>query len=88
MLIPQAQFEWVHDLKDGGEEVTGFFLQYPSRTGFALNTDDLDKSYFNLRLGVSAQFGQGRSGYFYYRKLLGYRNVDIDAFPAGLRFEF
>lgn len=88
VLLPQAQFEWVHEFKDGGDQVTGFFLQDPSRTGFALNTDSLDNNYFNLRLGVSAQISRGRSGYFYYRKLLGYRDVDIDSFSAGIRLEF
>ena len=88
VLLPQANVEWVHEFKDGNEQVTGFFLQDPSQTTFALNTDSPDKNYFNLRLGVSAQFAQGRSAYFYYRKLLGYDNLNIDAFSAGLRFEF
>jgi outer membrane autotransporter protein len=88
VLIPQAHFEWVHEFKDGDEVVTGFFVQDPSQTTFALDTDSPDSNYFNLRLGVSAQFAKGRSGYFYYRKLLGYDNIDVNAFSAGLRLEF
>jgi len=88
VLVPQAHFEWVHEFENDREKVTGFFIQDPSQTSFALNTDRPDSNYFNLRLGVSAQFAKGRSGYFYYRKLLGYDNIDVDAFSAGLRFEF
>ena len=88
VLLPQAHFEWVHEFENDREVVNGFFIQDPSQTSFSLNTDRPDSNYFNLRLGVSAQFAKGRSGYFYYRKLLGYDNLDVDSFSAGLRFEF
>jgi outer membrane autotransporter protein len=88
VLLPQAHFEWVHEFEDDSPNVTGFFLQDPSRTSFSLNTDKPDSDYFNLRLGVSAQFAAGRSAHIYYRKLIGYDNLDLDAIGAGVRIEF
>lgn len=88
VLLPQANLEWVHEFNDGGSSVTGYFLQDPTQNTFSLNTDKPDTDYFNMRLGVSAQFKQGTSAYFYYRKLLGYDNLNVDSFSAGLRLEF
>ncbi len=88
VLLPQVHLEWVHEFEDGGHNVVGHFVQDPTQTSFSLNTDSLDKDYFNLRLGISAQFAEGRSGYFYYQKLLGYDDLDVDSFSAGLRMEF
>jgi len=88
VLIPQTHVEWVHEFDDGSQNVTGHFVQDPSRTTFALNTNKADSDYFNLRMGVSAQLAGGRSAFLYYQKLLGYSNLDIDTIATGLRLEF
>ena len=88
VLLPQIHMEWVHEFKDDAHNVDGHFLLDPSSTAFSLNTDSPDSDYFNVRLGVSAQFAQGRSAYIYYRKLIGYQDLDMDSFSAGVRLEF
>jgi outer membrane autotransporter protein len=88
VLLPNLHLEWVHEFEDGADQVAGHFVQDPTRTQFLLPTDDVDRDYFNLRLGVSAQFAEGRAGYIYYRKLFGYRDLEADTIAAGLRLEF
>ncbi len=88
VLLPQVHAEWVHEFEDDAQNVVGHYILDPSNTAFSLNTDSPDSDYFNVRLGVSAQFAQGRSAYLYYRKLLGYRDLDVDSFSAGVRLEF
>ncbi len=68
--------------------MNGHFLGDSTQTSFDLFTDEVDTDYFNLRVGVSAQFAKGTSAYIDYRKLLGYSDLDIDAFSAGVRMDF
>ncbi|MCG6860726.1 MAG: autotransporter outer membrane beta-barrel domain-containing protein [Chromatiaceae bacterium] len=88
VLVPSVHLEWVHEFDDGAETVVGSFVEDTSGTPFFLPTDSPDTDYFNLRLGLSAQFAQGRSGFIYYRQLLGYEDLDAYTIGAGLRMEF
>jgi outer membrane autotransporter protein len=88
VLLPSAQVEWVHEFEDNAGNVSGFYLQDTSQTAFSLATDDLDQNYYNLTLGVSAQFAEGRTGYISFRKLFGYDDLDVHSVNAGLRMEF
>jgi outer membrane autotransporter protein len=88
VLLPQLSLEWIHEFEDGGDNVVGHFVQDPTREEFRFATDAFDQNYFNLQLGVSAQFANGRTGYLYYRKLLGYDDLDAYSIGAGLRLEF
>ena len=88
VLQPSAHLEWVHEFEDGGDNVVGHFVQDMSRTQFSLPTDSNDKDYYNLRIGVSAQFAKGRSAFLYYRKLFGYSDLDAYTIGGGLRLEF
>lgn len=88
VLLPNVQLEWVHEFEDGAQNVVGHLVQDTSRTLFSLPTDVLDEDYFNLSLGLSAQFAQGRSGYIQFRKLLGYSDLDAYTIAAGFRMEF
>jgi outer membrane autotransporter protein len=88
VLLPNAHLQWVHEFEDGADNVVGHFVQDPTRTPFSLAADRPDRDYYNLRLGLSAQFAEGRSGYIYYRKLFGYSDLDAYTVAAGLRLEF
>lgn len=88
VLLPNAQIEWVHEFEDSGSDVVGRYLQDTSGTAFSFAADDVDRNYYNLSLGVSAQFADGQSAYLYYRKLFGYDDYDADTFGGGVRLEF
>ena len=88
VLLPSVQLAWVHEFEDNAGDVVGFYLQDTSQTSFALPTEDLDRNYFNVTLGASAQFAGGRTGYISIRKLFGYDDLDVYSVNAGLRLTF
>ena len=67
--------------------VSGHFIVQPSDT-FVLPTDRFDHDYFNLSLGVSAQFTNGASGFINYRQVLGYDELETFRIDAGIRIGF
>lgn len=88
VLLPFVSAEWVHEFEDNDDAVTGRFVGDPSGTGFVIPVDGSDSNYFNVGVGVSAQFTNGTAGFIDYRRILGYDEVDHYTINAGLRFEF
>ena len=87
-MLPQLGLSWVHEFKDDGLTINGFFIEDPTRSVFTISGDKPDTDYFNARLGVSAQFAGGTAGFLYYNKIFGYRDLDVDSFGAGIRMVF
>lgn len=88
VVVPQLHASWVHQYRNSALNVTGAFLDDPTQSLFNIVSDKPDTDYFNTRLGVSAQMAGGVSAFFYYEKILGYRDLDLDAFGAGVRMLF
>ncbi len=88
VLLPMARLEWFHEFKSGTGNVLGYFLQDPARETFTLDNEEDDSNYFDLSLGVTAQWTQGRSGYVLVQKILGYGGLSLTSVSAGLRWEF
>lgn len=88
VLLPQASVEWVKEFEDDSRLVSGYFLGDQTQEKFILNMDEVDNSYFNLRLGVSGQFENGATGYAYYQRLIGYSNLSVDTIGLGFRWSF
>lgn len=88
VFIPQLMVDWTHEFKNDGKLVNSRLANDPTSTSIALKTDQPDRDYFNLGLGVSAQFAHGVSGYLFYDKLLGHEYVDSDSLQLGMRMEF
>lgn len=88
VLIPQGWVEWEHELKDGDEEVRGYFANDPGRFAFALPTDALETDLVRIGLGLGAQFGQGRVAFISYQTLFGMDDYSEHNVTAGFRLEF
>lgn len=88
VLQPYANLEWIHEFEDSNEFVTGFFLGDRSQTRFRLATDDVDRNYFNLGVGLTALFTQSRSAFIGYQSVLGYKDLEHHTINAGFRLEF
>ncbi|MCB1811747.1 MAG: autotransporter domain-containing protein [Candidatus Competibacteraceae bacterium] len=87
ILSPTAFAEWAHEFKDDSREITSRFVADPS-VPFTTSTDDPDRNYFNLGLGASATFTEGRSGFINYRGRFGDSDYQSNTIEAGMRFEF
>ena len=88
VLVPQARFDWVHEFEDDNRLISGRFLGDPSRTQFSLPTDEADSDYFNLGLGMSAIFSEGKSAFLYYQTTLGFDDLEHHSFSGGIRWEW
>lgn len=88
VAIPFVGIEWVHEFERSNDDVTGQFIGDATGTTFNLPIDDNDSNYFNLDIGVSAQFTNGTSGFVNYQRVLGYDDLDHYTINAGVRFEF
>jgi len=87
ILSPTAFAEWAHEFKDDSREISSRFVVDP-RVPFITLTDEPDRNYFNLGLGTSATFTEGRSGFINYRGRFGDSDFESHNIEAGIRFEF
>ena len=89
VLVPQGWVEWIHEFEDN-DKVTARLIEAidPSQTTFTLTPDPVDKNYFRLGVGVSAQFAKGRSAFIAYQGTLGLQNFGENDITAGVRLEF
>ncbi len=88
VMLPYAGLEWVHEFQTNGNGVSGHFVNDPTNTTFLIPTDQLDRNYFNLQLGVSTQFANGAAGFINYQRILGYSGLSHYTVNAGVRVEF
>lgn len=91
ILQPFASLEYVHDFEKNDKAVSGRFVNDDPSAGkiaFELPVDSRDQDYFNLGIGVSAQFVDGVAGFISYDRLLGYDDLKQYRVNAGMRFEF
>jgi outer membrane autotransporter protein len=88
VLIPQLRFEWEHEFEDDSRYINARFVYDPTSTVFTIETDEVDRDYFNFGIGLSAVFAQGRTGYLFYETRLGQNDVSLHMINAGIRIEF
>lgn len=88
VLSPQARLEWEHEHRQGVRLITGSLTADPVKSTFALPSDTPDRDYFNLGLGVAAQFAQGRSLFLSYEGQFGRSDFRNHVLLIGGRIEF
>ena len=90
IFTPQLLFEWAHEFKNDSRFITASFLYDTSSSPlpFSLLTDDPERNYFNLGVGLSATFAEGKSAFIFYETNLQREDIDLDTFSAGLRLTF
>ncbi len=90
VLLPQIRGEWNHEAKNDSRNIGVRFLGDLTSGGDTFNvvTDEPDKNFFNVGLGISGTFARGVSAFFDYDALLGYDDIDSHRFLVGARMEF
>lgn len=88
VLVPQAKIEWEHEYDNDASTLTARFAADPSATTFAILTDDPDRDYFRLGIGLSAVFPHGVSSYVNYSTLLDKQDWSDNLIDVGVRLEF
>lgn len=88
VLMPHLQLEWEHEFRDDPQALEARFLNDPTGTPILLRGDELDTDYFRIGLGMSMVLTKGRSGYFYYERLMGKDRTSQYNLALGFRMEF
>lgn len=88
VLMPHLQLEWEHEFRDDPQALEARFLNDPTGTPILLRGDELDTDYFRIGLGMSMVLTKGRSGYFYYERLMGKDRSSQYNLALGFRMEF
>lgn len=88
VLLPQIRFEYESENEVRKDGITATFLADPSDTAFTLQGDERDSSYFNVGLGSSALFRNGKSGFLFYETRLQHDYVTQHWMKVGFRMEF
>jgi outer membrane autotransporter protein len=86
--MPHLQLEWEHEFKDDPQAVEARFLHDPTGSPMVIRGDPLDTDYLRLGLGMSMVLTKGRSGFFYYERLLGKDGMSQYNLALGFRMEF
>lgn len=87
-LLPQFTAEYVHEYQNDNEPITGYFVDALSRTRFSIPTDEPDRDYLNLALGVTALVTDTTSAYLQYQTLQGYRDQSLNEVRLGVKVDF
>jgi len=87
VLMPLLSANWQHEYKNNSRTTTGSVVAQPS-TNVITQTNNPDRDYCNLGVGVSATFRGGRSAFLHYEEVLGLSNFHSHSFNAGFRMEF
>lgn len=87
VYLLQLNGEWEHEFTDNSRAIAAQFVYDPTRTSFEIRSDDPDRNYFNLGLGVTAVFANGRSGFIHYESRLGQDDVRQYWINGGIRIE-
>jgi outer membrane autotransporter protein len=86
--IPHVQLEWQHEFMDDPAEVEARFLFDPLGTPFTIHGDPIDTDFFRFGVGMSFVMTHGRSGFFYYERLISRERFSQNSLAIGIRLEF
>ncbi len=88
VLVPQGRLAWVHEFENDSEAFEATFIADPRQNVLRASTDDPDRDYFELGLGISAVLQGGAQLFFNYETILGFSDLTDHAFTLGGRLEF
>ncbi|QGU33674.1 autotransporter outer membrane beta-barrel domain-containing protein [Thermochromatium tepidum] len=86
--VPQLSLDWVHEFVGDQDRIDARFVNDLSATPLMISTTNPDRNYFDLGIGISGQFAEGRSAFLAINKLLGYEDVESYTISGGIRLEF
>jgi len=88
VVIPHFQFEWQHEFETDPAQVEMRFLADPTQTPFTVHGDPVDTDFFRFGAGMSFVMAHGRSGFFYYERLISRERYTQNSLALGIRLEF
>lgn len=88
VLLPQLRLEWEHEYEDNTRDIDAKFVNDPFGTPVIIPTEDPDRNFFNIGLGLSSVFPGGKSAFIHYEAVIGREDLTKHSISVGARFEF
>ena len=97
VFVPYASAEYRMEFDNDARTLSARYSLSPRAPGevfqneiddFQIPTDDADDNYFDVTVGVSAQYGNNMSAFLQYSTLLGISDVSANVVTIGLRGSF
>ena len=88
VLLPQFDLDWQHQFRGNAVNIKGQFVNDQFGTSFQFKTDNPDRDFFGVGLGLSAVFPDGNAAFIQTATTLGRDSYEDYYFAVGARFEF
>lgn len=88
VLIPQGFVEWIHEYSNDARTIEATYIYDPFQVPLIANTNDPDRDYASLGVGISAVLPRGMQMFFSYQAVLGFSDLEENLFVGGIRAEF
>ena len=86
--VPYVGLEWTHEFRNDSRGIVAKYTHDPFNNSFAIPTQEPDRDFATVSLGVSAQFPGGLSGFFNIDSVQGLRDTTNTGLTLGVRQEF
>lgn len=91
VLVPQARVEYFHEFENDSRGITARYIHDPFNNGaylFSVPTDNPDRDFFTVGLGVSAVLQSGTQMFAFYETTAGLDDMTNHSVIFGVRGEF
>ncbi|MCP4408481.1 MAG: autotransporter outer membrane beta-barrel domain-containing protein [Gammaproteobacteria bacterium] len=88
IVVPHGRLEWIHEFEDASRSISARYLHNVNNTFWTAPSDDPDRDYFTLGIGVSTVFQSGVQAFLDYQTLLAKQDINEHVFTLGGRYEF
>ncbi|NOZ52795.1 MAG: autotransporter domain-containing protein [Gammaproteobacteria bacterium] len=88
VLVPQFDMDWQHQFQGDAIRIKGQFINDQFGTTFQFKTDNPDRDYVGIGLGLSAVFPSGNMIFMQSATTLGRDRYEDYHLSVGARFEF
>lgn len=87
-LVPQVRAEWWHEFENNSRSIQASFAADPDDVTKIIPTNDPDRDYFNVGVGLVGVFSEDATAFLEYQTVLGLEDVTNHIVRAQLRVNF
>lgn len=88
VFSPQLRAEWQHEFQNDSRDIKAVYTNDPNQIPWRIPTDDPDRDYFTLGVGVAGTFQRGISAFVDYQTIVGLDETTAHLVNVGVRMEF
>ena len=87
VFLPHLRLSYLHEMDQDSRLLSSTFVDDTGQFPIEYETDDPDRDYFDLGVGISAVFSGGNAVFLEYRSLFGHDFLEDDVIALGARIQ-